>query len=110
MLLWEPPGDSLVHPTNLSSPVCDSDHLRRRRALTSVLLALFCLVLVTDNVPIHSVRDGIGSVEDRLLGLTGAQQVWGMFAPDPPRSTGHTFVRFFYRDGSTGTWDVPRHG
>jgi hypothetical protein len=73
-----------------------------------VFLALFVGVLVTDNVPIQSVRRSVGSVEDKVLGLTGAQQVWGMFAPDPPIRAGEMLVRFYYRDGSVGTWRLPR--
>jgi hypothetical protein len=102
MLLWEPPSDSLVHTTNLSTPVCESSHSPRKRALTSALIVVFLAIIAAANIP----GDPVKAVDDPALSAVGARQVWSVFAPDPTQVVAYVSVHFTYRDGSSSTWRI----
>ena len=106
MLLWESPCDSLVHITNLSEPVCESNHSALKRAVTSGLIVAFLVVAGVANIP----GDPFRKVDGPALSALGARQVWSVFAPDPNQVVAYVSVRFTYRDGSSETWRVPRGG
>jgi hypothetical protein len=78
------------------------------RAVITAFLVFTLLAVVFTNMPVSELRDQQAKVTGPYLLATGLDQDWGVFAPDPYRSTFGVSARVTYADGSTATWNFPR--
>ncbi|HVE47152.1 MAG TPA: hypothetical protein VNA57_10460 [Acidimicrobiales bacterium] len=80
-----------------------------RVLLSVVLTVVLCAVLVVNLPPSHT-RDTQMKVFRPILSSTGLRQNWGVFAPNPPRSTREFLARIDYADGTSEAWRPPKGG
>ncbi len=79
-----------------------------RRVLSAVLV--FTLAAVGAwNLPPSALRDATRPVVEPYVRTVGLDQVWNLFAPDPPRTTFEVLARIEYADGTSSTWRAPRN-
>lgn len=79
------------------------------RAVISGLVIVTLLVIVVANLPPSAIKRELTRVADPYIGAVGIYQVWGVFAPDPLRTSFDVEARVRYEDGTEGTWRPP-HG
>jgi hypothetical protein len=83
---------------------------RGGRVALSVAIAALLALMVIENLPDSALRRAADPTAARLLTATGAEQQWGMFAPDPRRVSIVLEARVRFQDGSTTTWRPPAGG
>jgi hypothetical protein len=81
--------------------------------LGRLLITVFLLVTLAGtfvvNLPRSTLRADALNVGGRYLNLTGLDQSWSLFAPDPRRRSIAIEARVQYVNGTTDTWRLP-HG
>lgn len=77
------------------------------RALISGVILFVLAVFIADNVPASAIRSQLHQVVQPVRDLSGLDQNWGVFAPNPRRETWHVRARITYSDGTVGTWTKP---
>jgi hypothetical protein len=82
------------------------------RALLSVLVVVLLLAQVASHVPtsLPGVRDAVREPGLRVQRLTTAEMQWGVFAPEPRRSSLKLQARIDFADGSSAEWWLPQGG
>jgi hypothetical protein len=90
------------------TPVARSPEFTPRRAIISGfimfhLVAILCTAIPPISRLVVNTRD---AVEPYML-LSGLQQVWAMFSPDPPTFTNSVEAEVTYHDGRTTIWKFP---
>ena len=80
-----------------------------RLVITIFLLATVAGTIVV-NLPRSTLRTDALTVGGRYLNLTGLDQSWSLFAPDPRRRSIAIEARVQYADGTAGTWRLPHGG
>lgn len=78
-----------------------------RRAI-SWLAILVVASVVLSNLPGSELKNRLMRAARPVLLVTGLDQNWGVYAPNPPTSTAEVFARMTYSDGATHTWRIPR--
>src|SRR5690349_17596288 len=70
-----------------------------------LVISAFVLVVVVCLVA-NAIPDTVAS----LFGVTGLDQGWGLFAPNPRRQQIDISARVEFADGSSAVWRIPRGG
>lgn len=83
---------------------------RAGRAVLSAVLAVLLVVLVVINAQPSEVRKRVQDVFAPALNVTGLDQAWGVFAPDPRNMSLEFLARVTYADETTETWRLPSGG
>ncbi len=76
--------------------------------LSSFLVATLCAVVLW-NLPKSELREVTAPLVEPVVNLTGLDQRWNLFAPNPPRMTYETVARIEYADGGLVLWQPPRN-
>lgn len=72
-----------------------------------MLVTLACTIFI--NLPQSAPRRDVLEVAGRYLNITGLDQGWSLFAPDPRRRSIAIEARVQYANGTADTWHLP-HG
>lgn len=72
-------------------------------ALVAVLLAS----QVATHLPPSALARATDPTADRALRTLGSEQAWGVFSPDPRRTSLDLEARLTFADGTSTTWEVP---
>jgi hypothetical protein len=101
-------GSDATHPGASDAPPRRSPEFTPRRAFITGFIAFHLIAIVCTAIPPISRATSImkTKVEPYLL-LTGLQQVWAMFSPDPPTFTNHLEAEIIYKDGHSTRWKFP---
>ena len=78
----------------------------RRRLAISALIVLTLLAIFASNAPDSTIKAGLLTVTRPFLFVTGLDQRWGMFAPNPPRETENVAARVDRADGTVGIFPM----
>ncbi len=81
---------------------------RLRKTLATAFAVLFCLILVSQNMPPSHTKTKLTVLEPVTRSL-GMLQGWGVFAPNPLRLEVETYAVVSFADGSSEYWD-PKTG
>jgi hypothetical protein len=76
----------------------------------SVLIALVLIVAVSWSMPDSAIRRKAVSIVEPVALISGLDQAWYMFAPDPFRRLETVVIEFETANGERRTWDFPLGG
>lgn len=82
---------------------------RTGRWVISALLVVTLAAVPIWNMPESELRETVHPVVEPYVNATGLDQVWNLFAPNPPRRTFEIVARIEYADGSLALWRPPRN-
>jgi hypothetical protein len=71
-------------------------------------VVLFLLCEVGTNLPTSAVERKERATTERFVRILGAEQEWGVFAPDPRSTSLQLEARVTFEDGSRTTWHLPQ--
>jgi hypothetical protein len=78
------------------------------RTVISAFLVVTLFSIVTYNLPPSELRREAMRVSLPFAQLTGLEQVWSVFAPNPRQTTIDFVAIIEYSDGSISTWEIPQ--
>lgn len=73
----------------------------------SALVVLLILAQVGTHLPASAVQREVGDASHRIVRLLASEQSWGVFAPDPRRTSIDMEALVTYADGSVDVWELP---
>lgn len=77
------------------------------RVAISVLVIAIVASIVTSSMTNGALKPSLLRYDQQLLALTGLDQRWDIFAPDPRRKVVDVRARIDYPNGRTETWRLP---
>ena len=77
------------------------------RLLITGLVLVVILAQVGIHLPPSAVQREVDGVANRTIRLLASEQSWGVFAPDPRRTSIDLEAIITYADGTTDVWGVP---
>jgi hypothetical protein len=77
------------------------------RTLISALIIVVLICLATANLPPSGVQRKLLRASEPYLNVSGLDQNWSVFAPNPPRPFPELRARIRYSDGRIGNWRRP---
>jgi hypothetical protein len=93
------------------TPPVRSPEFTPRRAVISGFIAFnLVAILCTAIPPVSLVTTNMKRAVEPYMLLTGLQQVWAMFSPDPPTFMNYVEAEVTYKDGRTTIWKLPIPG
>ncbi|MCV7416795.1 hypothetical protein [Mycolicibacterium litorale] len=75
-----------------------------RQFAISVMVTLLVATAVVGSLPDSSIKDAAGPVLAPLMRVTGLDQSWGVFSPNPPRKLTEVEVHVIMSDGEDRVW------
>jgi hypothetical protein len=75
-----------------------------------IIGALIVLVVLSEigiHLPSSAIEREVSPSANRVIRLLGAEQAWGVFAPDPRGTSLEIEGRVTFADGSTAIWTLP---
>src|SRR4051812_2675102 len=109
---WERSGweDRRVGPAGRRAGLVERGGARRNaRAVISALVVVLLASVVFTSLNDSSVKRSLLRHDQALLDLTGLDQRWNLFAPDPRRRSLDVRAVIRYAGGGSNTWRLP-HG
>jgi hypothetical protein len=99
------PGD----PTPHGEPEAPARPSRsgRRRLLISVFLVVTVGAVLVQNMPDSVIKNGLMVPAQPYLNLTGLDQSWSIFSPNPRQRTVYVLARVERSDGSVAVHSIP---
>ena len=79
----------------------------RRRVLVSVFLVVTVAAVLVQNMPDSVIKTGLMVPAQPYLNLTGLDQSWSIFSPNPRQQTVYVLARVERADGSVAVHPVP---
>jgi hypothetical protein len=70
----------------------------------SIMVTLLVAAAVVGSLPDSSIKDVAGPVLAPLVRVTGLDQSWGVFSPNPPRKLTEVEVHVIMSDGEDRVW------
>ena len=80
------------------------------RRLISACLVLTVFSLIAANMYPSDLKRIFMKVGKPVVYVTGLDQAWDVFAPNPRQRTAFMEAKIYYADGSVGTWKPPSGG
>jgi hypothetical protein len=80
------------------------------RLVISAFVLVVVVCLVANAIPDTVATRPLGRPVASLFGVTGLDQGWGLFAPNPRRQQIDVSARVEFADGSAAVWRIPRGG
>jgi hypothetical protein len=77
------------------------------RAVLSVFLVFTLAAVISSVMPESTLKDGLGTVALPFLVVTGLDQRWGVFAPNPRQDTSFVSARVEHADGTVAVYPIP---
>jgi len=87
-------------------PACSAESGRRRVLITVFLVATVAAILV-QNMPDSVIKSGLMVPAQPYLNLTGLDQNWSIFSPNPRQQTVYVIARVEHADGSVAVHPIP---
>jgi hypothetical protein len=78
----------------------------RQRLAISALIVLILLGVVVSNAPTSVIKDSLLTVARPFVLVTGLDQRWGVFAPNPRLETSNIVARVERADGTVGAYPI----
>lgn len=83
-----------------------------RSPVVQPLISLVIVVVLLAEIGTHlpgssAVSELVSQEASHLIRLTGTEQQWGVFAPDPRQTSLRIEGRVTFEDGSTAVWELP---
>jgi hypothetical protein len=78
----------------------------RHRLAISVLIVLILLTLLATNAPDSAIKSALLGAARPFILVTGLDQRWGVFAPNPRTETSNVIARVERADGTVGTYPL----
>jgi hypothetical protein len=94
-----PPDEREPSPRSIDSA--------RRRVLVSVFLVVTVAAVLVQNMPDSVIKTGLMGAARPYLNLTGLDQSWSIFSPNPRQQTVYVLARVVRADGSVAVHPVP---
>lgn len=79
----------------------------RRRVVISVFLAVTVAAILVQNMPDSAIRSGLLTAAQPYLNVTGLDQSWSIFSPNPRQKTVYVLARVQHADGSVAFQGIP---
>lgn len=79
------------------------------RRLISAFLVVTLAAVVVWNLPTSHIKETALPVVGPYVNAMGLDQVWNLFAPNPPQRTFEVTARITYADDSQALWQPPRN-
>ncbi len=79
----------------------------RQRALISVFLVVTVAAVLVQNMPDSVIKNGLMGADQVYLNLTGLDQSWSIFSPNPRQQTVYVLARVEHADGSVAVHPIP---
>lgn len=79
------------------------------RRLISAFLIVMLTAVVVWNLPASHIKEAALPVVGPYVNAVGLDQIWNLFAPNPPQRTFEVTARITYADGSQALWQPPRN-
>lgn len=73
----------------------------------SIAIVVVLLALVGTHLPNSVLRSRLGDEASLVAHLTATEQQWGVFAPDPRRTSIDIEARVTFEDGTSAVWELP---
>jgi len=80
---------------------------RRRRTMITIFIVITLGAVLVQNMPNSVIKDGLMVVARPYLNLTGLDQSWSIFSPNPRRESVFIVARLERADGSVTLRPVP---
>ena len=77
---------------------------RFREIATSILILGMLVTAVLSSIPGSTIKREVAPLLVPIARVTGLDQSWGMFAPNPPRSLSQIEVHVIMSDGTDRVW------
>lgn len=77
------------------------------QVVISIGIVLLLLAQIGTHLPSSTIERELGASANQIIRVVGAEQSWGVFAPDPRSTSLRLEARVTFADGSTTTWEVP---
>ena len=94
-------------PPDERDPSPRSTGSARRRVLVSVFLVVTLAAVLVQNMPDSVIKTGLMVPARPYLNLTGLDQSWSIFSPNPRQQTVYVLARVERADGSVAVHPVP---
>jgi hypothetical protein len=94
-------------PPDEREPSTRSTGSTRRRVLVSVFLVVTVAAVLVQNMPDSVIKSGLMVPARPYLNLTGLDQSWSIFSPNPRQQTVYVLARVERADGSVAVHPVP---
>lgn len=106
----EPAAPTLGAPTDVTQLGPTGWAARRlgRSAISLFVIAVLAVILLDTTPEGSALASTSEPVIDPIIDVTGLDQNWALFAPDPRSSTKRLEARLTYADGTVTTWSPPR--
>jgi hypothetical protein len=82
----------------------------RRAFISGFIMFHLVAILCTAIPPVSLISTNMRRAVEPYMLLTGLQQVWAMFSPDPPTFMNYVEAEVTYHDGQTIIWKFPIPG
>lgn len=113
-----PPTSSVSVPSEDRDPAAPPDPPgpgpswwpRLRRIIGSLLIVGWLYGLVVWNLPESDRRDELRAQIEPVVNAAAMRQGWGVFSPNPTRTTHVTYARVTFIDGHEERFDAPHPG
>jgi hypothetical protein len=79
----------------------------RRRVLITVFLVATVTAVLVQNMPESAIKTGLMVPARPYLNLTGLDQSWSIFSPNPRQQTVYVVARVEHSDGSVAVHPIP---
>jgi hypothetical protein len=79
----------------------------RRRVLITVFLVVTVAAILVENMPDSAIKTGLMVPAQPYLNLTGLDQSWSIFSPNPRQQTVYVLARVERSDGSVVVHPIP---
>jgi hypothetical protein len=91
-----------------AKPARRSPEFTPRRAFISGFIAVHLIAMICSaSPPVSRVVSIVKDKTQPYMLLTGLQQIWAMFSPDPPTFANYLEAEVIYRDGKHTMWKFP---
>ncbi len=79
----------------------------RRRIMITIFVVVTVGAVLAQNMPDSAIKGGLMAVARPYMNLTGLDQSWSIFSPNPRRESAHILARIERADGSVALRSVP---
>jgi hypothetical protein len=101
------PAPAAAAPASDATPRRSPEFTPRRAIISGFIAFHLIAILCTATPPISRATTMLKTKVEPYLLLTGLQQVWAMFSPDPPTFANYLEAEVIYHDGHRTIWKFP---
>jgi hypothetical protein len=102
-----PDADPEIEPELDTTPSARLERSWIGQLAIGALVAVLLASQVATHLPSSALARATSPSADRALRTLGSEQAWGVFSPDPRRTSLDLEARITFADGTSTTWEVP---